>query len=301
MDIKKLRYFSTIAKTGSYTRAAESLYVSQPALSKAIKQLETELGITLFGKQGNRIFMTDVGQALYESSEKIIREFENVTQSIYDTKNLTHGHVKVGIPPIIGVLYFPSIITSFQKKYPGIKINIIEEGADLVISKTRSEILDLGIGIQHVNCDDLTGSMVYQDEVVALVHENNPLSQKESVSFQDLAKEKFHLLSQEFALYSQINEKCLKAGYLPRISSTSSQWDFIVKMVEMGNGCGVAILPKPILSNIPKNTRIVHFHPTFRWEIMIWQKKDRYTSYANRAFVKEIKESFAKKQSAFTQ
>ena len=293
MDIKQLKYFVAVAKTNSFTRAAELLFISQPALSRAIKHLELELGITLFGKSSNKIYMTDAGFALYKSAEKIISEFENVTSSLYDTKNLKQGHIIVGIPPIIGVLYFVSIINCFKNKYPGITLQVIEEGADSVISKVRSEEVDIGIGIQPMQYTDLSGTFVFQDEVVALVHEDHPLANKKAIQFKDLKEENFHLLSKDFSLHSQIMAKCAQAGFSPRISSTSSQWDFIVKMVETGTG--ITILPRPILNKIPPSLRVLTFDPYFKWEIMIWLKKNRYTSYATQAFMEEIKQWFQDK------
>lgn len=292
MDIKQLRYFVTIAKTNSFTRASELLYISQPALSKAVKQLETELGITLFGKHSNKIYMTDAGKTLYQSAEKIIMEFDNATKSLYDTKNLEHGHVIVGIPPIIGVLFFPSIITSFKKKYPGITLQVIEEGADFVIAKVRSGEVDVGIGIQLAQYKDLIGTPVFLDEVVALVHRQNPLAQKDTVRFEDLKNESFHMLSKDFALHSQTMAKCAEAGFIPNVASTSSQWDFIVKMVDMSGG--IAILPRPILNNIPPTLRTLSFDPFFKWQILIWMKKNSYTSFATKALIEEIKEWFQK-------
>lgn len=290
IDIKKLKYFVAVAKTNSFTRAAELLYISQPALSRTIKNLESELGVVLFGKYGNKIYMTDAGTALYKSAEKIITEFENVTDSLYDTKNLEQGHIVVGIPPIIGVLYFVCIINSFKKLYPGITLQVIEEGADKVISRVRSEEVDIGIGIQPTQYHDLTGTLVFQDEVVALVQKDHPLTKKKFIRFEDLKDEDFHLLSKDFSLHSQMMEKCTLAGFSPKIISTSSQWDFIVKMVEMSGG--VAILPRPILTNLPPSLQILSFDPFFKWEIMIWHKRNKYVSYATLAFVEEIKRWF---------
>lgn len=291
MDIRQLKYFVEVAREKSYTKAANKLFVSQPALSKMIKNLENELGAQLFNRQGKNVVLTDCGENLYEKAQKTISYFDGIQESLKDIKELKKGQITVGIPPVIGSLYFAPIISSFKRNYPGINFIMFEEGARTVYTKVIEGVIDVGIVISPVNSRELVSIPVMEDECVVVVNKMNPLSNKQHISFIDLKNEPFNSLNEHFLLYEQIISKCHEAGFEPDITFKSSQWDFIIEMVSLNQG--IAILPRPIVarSDFP-DIRILSLRPSFRWEITIIIKKEKYITYLMKEFINHVKKSF---------
>jgi DNA-binding transcriptional LysR family regulator len=291
MDMLQLKYFVQVAKEKSYTRAAKKLYLSQPALSKTIKKLENELGAKLFDRSGKEVKLTDCGKDLFEKAQKLIWDFNNTIESLQETKDLKRGHITIGIPPVIGTLYFSPIITNFRKMYPGISIDIFEEGAKTVADKVIEGDVDIGIVILPTNTRELIIIPVFKDENVVVVYETNPLALKEKISFKHLKNENFNIFNENFVLYDQIISKCHKSGFEPNITFKSSQWDFIIEMLSLDQG--ISILPRPILNrNKYSHIKTIPLEPLFPWELILIIKKGKYISYAGREFISFVQNHF---------
>lgn len=106
MDIRHLTYFTEVAKHASFTKAASTLHVSQPSLSKTIKQLERELGVPLFYRSSKELRLTDAGEAVLKNAQNVLDAFHNLKGTLSDVVELKKGEISVGIPPIIGLHLF---------------------------------------------------------------------------------------------------------------------------------------------------------------------------------------------------
>nr|WP_269758419.1 LysR family transcriptional regulator [Thalassobacillus sp. C254] len=102
MDIRHLEYFSEVAKHLSFTKASQTLHVSQPSISKAIKNLEEELGVPLFYRSSKQLDLTDAGKAVLTNAQTVLAAFRNLTTELNDVMDLKSGEVKIGIPPLLG-------------------------------------------------------------------------------------------------------------------------------------------------------------------------------------------------------
>jgi DNA-binding transcriptional LysR family regulator len=292
MDIRHLTYFVHVAKEKSFTMASQKLHISQPALSKMIKSLEDELGVTLLDRSVKAPKLTDAGENLLEQAQKILEAFEALSKSISDTVNLQKGHITVGVPPVIGTVFFPKVIADFRKKFPGVKFSMIEDGARKIQEKVNEELIDLGVVITPVSSSHFNVVSVIQDEIVLLVHKDHPLASKNQVIMSDLKDEPFIMTTEDFMLHHLILKVCRDAGFEPKIDLVTSQWDFIQELVSLKQG--VSLLPRPILEkfNTP-NIKIIPIadQPELKWEIVIITKKGRYVSYAMKEFMNMVQNS----------
>ncbi|MFC4025307.1 LysR family transcriptional regulator [Oceanobacillus longus] len=286
MDLRQLEYFTEVAKQSNFTKAALTLHISQPSLSKTIKKLETDLGTPLFYRESKQLRLTDAGEAFLVGTKKVLQAFENLTSELNDVVDLKQGEIKIGIPPIIGATFYSKLISNYKEAYPSIDIKLTEVGSNKIKHGVAEGELDIGLicnlPIQQENFEIIK---LVKDPLVLIVHKDNPLSEKETIDFSHIEKEPLIMYRQDFSLHDKIIEACGKLDFYPNIVCESSQKDFMVEMVEAK--LGVALLPSKICSQI-NNEKIIAIpfkNPAVNLELgMIW-KKDRYLSHAVRKFI----------------
>ncbi|WP_346884902.1 LysR family transcriptional regulator [Clostridium sp. UBA4395] len=290
MSIRNLTYFVEVVREGNFTRAARNLNLSQPALSKVIKNLECELKVQLIDRRAKHFKLTDAGEIFYDNSEKALESINKELEKLYDSVNFEKGRIIVGIPPVIGTAIFPTLLSDFKKRYPNIEIVLIEGGANIIKDMVDKVEVDIGIVMLPFESDDfLTIPMIYSSSKL-IVHRSHKLASEKTVRLEELKEEQFVTLSEEYMLYNQIMHACKSKGFKPKIIFKSSQWDFVAKMVSINEG--IAILPAPIIrifnSNEISNLSIIE--PELPWNIGMIVKKDKYISYAMRKFIEFVKQ-----------
>ncbi|OAB47724.1 LysR family transcriptional regulator [Paenibacillus antarcticus] len=285
LDIRHLQYFMEVARHRSFTKAAEFLYITQPTISKTIKNIEEELDIVLFDRSSKKIELTDAGKIMFEQGQHIVNSFQNLSSELQDLQNLRKGHIRIGLPPMIGSSFFPEVIGQFHQQYPDVSIQLFEDGAKKVELDVESGLLDIGVTVLPTN-DALFHSFSFaQENLKLLVHPTHTLAKRESVSLLELEEELFVLFSEDFALHDRIISECVRAGFQPHVVYESSQWDLISGMVAAN--LGIALLPETICREVDASR--IHIvplvNPSIPWQLgMIW-RKDRYQSFAAQEWI----------------
>lgn len=288
VDIRHLEYFSEVAKHLNFTKAAAVLHISQPSLSKAIKNLEEELGVPLFYRSSKQMELTDAGKAVLVNARKVIDGFKNLTSELTDVIELKKGEIRIGISPTIDATFFSKLIGDFKEAYPLVKLILTEVGTKTIKQGIDDGSLDVGfisknfpIQKEFLNMIDL-----YKDPLMLIVHKNHPLALKEEIDFSDLKTEPFILYQKTFSLFDRIIERCTKKDFYPNIICESSQKDFMIELVE--TNLGIALLPKRICKKIySKDIIAIPFKKSQEINLelaMIW-KKDKYIPFAVSEFI----------------
>lgn len=145
IDNRKLRYFVTVVEFGSFTKAAEALHVTQPALSRQIKQLEEELGFDLLLREGRGIRMTDAGEALLLHARTIARDFERLREDMRARSGEPTGRVVFGIPPTLADTLVPRLVEAARHKFPLVTLKVAEGLTPVLLGWLRSSDADLAI------------------------------------------------------------------------------------------------------------------------------------------------------------
>lgn len=128
MKIIQLEYFSAVCRYHSITQAAQKLYVTQPAISNAIRELEKEFSISLFSRTKNHMVLTKEGEEFYQKASVLLNNIHETTSELYDLgKQITP--IRIGIPPLLSTVFFPDMLTAFYKKYPNIPVELFEYGS----------------------------------------------------------------------------------------------------------------------------------------------------------------------------
>ncbi|MCZ8511028.1 LysR family transcriptional regulator [Paenibacillus filicis] len=286
MDIRHLQYVRQVVKCGSFTKAADKLHITQPTISKMIGNLEDELGVEVFVRSGKRLELTDAGQVIYERAQHILQSFDSLTSELNDLTKLKKGRIRIGLPPMVGAHFFPTVMSSFRNDYPGIMLELVEDGSKKVESFVADGSLDMGVALlptQEASFDSFT---IVKEKLMLVVHPSHRLADRQQVGLPELAEEPLITFREDFALHDRIQEACLQAGFEPRVVYESSQWDFISEMVAAN--LGLAMLPQPICARLDcrKVATVPLDTPVIPWQLaMIW-RKEGYLSFAAREWIR---------------
>ena len=189
MEIHHLRYFVEIARNKSFTRAAEQLYITQPMLTRVIKQLEEELDAKLIERTSKSFRLTDVGEAFYLQAQDLLLRYNDLYRTIDDVRSVRSGEVRLSTPGVLLDMYFAPLLAQFRNKFPGIDINIVEEGSKLVVKALLSNQADLGmvmLPVEHSSQFETT--VVVRDQVRLMVGKGHRLAGCGQVHIRELKR-----------------------------------------------------------------------------------------------------------------
>ena len=287
MEIRQLEYFVELAKTKNFRKASENLHLSQPALSKSIRLLEMELNTVLIERSNKSFELTDTGQALFQKAVFLIQQFKDIYKTIDDVRLSNEGEIKIGIPNILGFLCYFDIICEFQKQYPGIHISVSGEGTKDISAALREERIDLGLGMLSENVPipkDLLVIPLTHDEGVLVVNKNKAYAAMDVISIHDVKEENFVLTNEQYLLYDDFMQLCMQEGFTPNVVAKSSQWDFLLKMVE--SDFGISVLPRPLIekSELPK-IKALRIKEGYDWDIGFFLLRNRPRTHAMNKFI----------------
>ena len=255
MDVRMLQYFLTIAREKNITRAAESLHMAQPPLSRQLQQLEDELGVTLFTRSRKGMELTDEGKLLQERALRILELMDKTRQEISDAAGGVSGTVYIGASETIVVTSIPSILSGFHKLYPEVTYQIRGGNSDDVIARLEQGLLDFAIIREPYNHEDLQGMRLWQEAWCVLLPSDDPLAKRpgDTVTIRDLADRELivpSIASRRKEIESWFTDEGLTAHifceYAPLISS--------VHLVRQQVGC--AILPESVSNILTENDTV---------------------------------------------
>lgn len=288
MDFIHLVYFFEVARQQNFTKASKVLYVSQPTISKLIKNLENELGVALFYRTPKRVLLTDAGQLLLDKATIIIETLNSIHTDLADLTGTPRGRLKIGMSPMVQTL-FPQAIAEFKSLYPKIIIDLIEVGSKKVEQGISEGTIDVGIMMLPTRGkEELVVFPFISDPIMLIVHPSHPLASKQFVDMSDLRDEPFVLYKEDFALHDHVIEKCHELGFEPNIVCETAQWDFMANSV--ASKLGIAFLPSTLCSRI--NSQLVKTLPIVNgiipWNLALVWKNNTYLSYPTKVWLKHI-------------
>ncbi|MEK3725515.1 MULTISPECIES: LysR family transcriptional regulator [unclassified Paenibacillus] len=288
MDIRQLSYFVEVARLKSFTKASQTLLVSQPSISKTIKNLEDELGVLVLNRSEKEVELTDAGHLVYEQALHIMQSMKDLSLSIHELVQVKRGKVVMGLMPTVGALLFPQIIVGFKSQYPGIDIQMVEYSAKHLEVQVNDGHIDFGVTVLPVDTGLYGTFSLLKEDLVAIVDSQHWLASKESVDLKELEEEPFILFSKEFVLYDVVIQACWQAGFEPRVVHMSSMWDLVCEMV--ANQQGISLIPRSMasrLKHLPIHTAAIT-SPAMVWELALIYRRNQYLSYASREFIAYI-------------
>ena len=215
MDITKIESFITLVKIQNFARAADHLYISQPALSKRIQALENELGVPLFNRIGNKTFLTIQGEAFRPFAEEMAASYYNAKEYIRQIETMEYGTLNFGATNFIGVYLAPQMIAHFHKKYPNIKINMIISSSKNILEMLHKNQLELVFLSDYIlsEPEQYIVNQYIQDDLKLIVGNQHKLFGSTSCSLFDVADDLYITKKAQSSQYRFLNEIFRKFGF----------------------------------------------------------------------------------------
>ena len=243
MDFEKLRTFYTIARTKSFTKAAEELNLTQPAVSSQISSLEEKYGIRLFERIGRKVYLTKAGEVLLPYAEKIIAMFEEAKLAITKIKDPTFGKLNFGASMISGIHIIPGILEEFKRAYPKIETHVRITYAYEILNLIEENEIDFGIiderGTERAKTIFEIEPLV-EDRLILVVHPDHKLAKRKRIKIKELKKENLILTEKRSSLRAFFELSLTKKGLTLFPFMEFGNVEAVKKMVE--KGLGVAVL-----------------------------------------------------------
>jgi len=280
MDIRHLKYFIEVARQKSFTRAAETLHVSQSAISKMIKDLEEELGFFLFNRSSRQIQLTDTGETFLLHSQEVVTLFNNLSVEVESAAKLDKGKVVIGLPPITGSTRFAQLLGEFKKKYQQIDIALFEYGSKTIELGIQDGSIDIGIICNLPDSNAYHSFALSNDPLWVIVSPEHRISRLNEVGLAELSNEQFVMYRQDFSLHHVIVNNCIAAGFQPSIIFETTQRELMTQLV--ATNLGVALLPSKTCAELdPKSIKAIPLvRPQIHHDMSIIWKKGRHLNRA---------------------
>lgn len=239
MELDQLRYFLRVAERGNFTRAAEDMLISQPALSRSIQKLEEELGQPVFERKTRSVSLTDAGTLLQARAQQVLSILEDTKAEITDDGE--SGRIRVGAIPTIAPFFLPAVLQKFSKKFPKATLVVQENTTDgLLKSCTQGEV-DLAILALPVPARYLEVESLFEEELLLVLPTDHPLVEKKRIRLSDVEPYPFVLLDEAHCLSDNIVSFCRERSFQPVAVERTSQLAMVQELVSLSHG--VSMIP----------------------------------------------------------
>ncbi len=198
VTLRQLRALVAVADTGSFTLAAERLFITQSALSGLIKELESTLGLRLFDRSTRRLRLSDTGRELYPQIEKILHDLDGVVSEVGNLKDLQRGTVRVAVPQLLACTLLPELMAGFRVQHPGVTLRLVDCAVESVMARVFSGEVDMGIGPEREANSDIAAEQLFSLPFMAVMPSGHPLVRKPLLRWQDLAGQSLITLQGQF-------------------------------------------------------------------------------------------------------
>lgn len=217
MELRHLRYFIALAGTLNFTRAAESVHVTQSTLSHQIRQLEDEIGQPLFARVGKRVFMTEAGEAFFTYASRALSEIDQGLGELKAGDVSMSGVVRVGTTHTFNLGFIPECVAQFLSRNATVKVVIEELPADAIAASLDAGQLDIGVAYRPELRFGLRFEPLFNEELVLVVADSHPWAGRKRIRMIELHREPLVMLPSSFSTRRMLDEFFTAAGASPNI------------------------------------------------------------------------------------
>jgi DNA-binding transcriptional LysR family regulator len=285
LDIRALRYFAEVVNCGGFSRASAILHVTQPAISRAVRLLEEELGVRLLIREPKSVKPTREGEVVYRHAAQMLRHVRQLTSELTDMKSELKGEFRVGLPPLVGSTFFPDVIAQFRREYPGVELHIAEFFSSRLEQALDEGQIDIAAAMLPVDLDRFVVQQFAADRLMFVVNPGHEISTCSAMRILALKTQPLVTFTKDFKLCRLIEDACRAQGFMPSVVGRSSHLDLVLAMVS--SGMGITVLPKSVIerSNLGQFVAVPIVKPAIRFELALVRPRQSYVSHGCRAWL----------------
>lgn len=288
MNIEALRGFLTVCRQGSFTEAAKSLYLTQPAISQQVKTIEDELGIPLIEKRGRELHLTPAGEEVKARAEEVFSCLDQMVEAVDDIKGLRRGRISVAASDTVVMYLFPKWMKKFRSKYPDITIYLTDRMSHSVEERVVSGQSDLGLITMPPASQEVVAEKFHEEKLRLILPTDDPLAKKTRLEMKSIASRPRIALGRGSATRKLIDAVFASRGLEWTPSMELSGFEMIKRYVAAG--FGASIVPGMALKK-GEGYAIKNLPQSFpNQDIGIIRRKGRYLSKPLQALIEIIKE-----------
>jgi LysR family hydrogen peroxide-inducible transcriptional activator len=251
MTLTQLEYVIAVDDFGSFSRAAEKCFVTQPTLSMQIQKLEDELSVQIFDRTKKPIKTTPIGQEIIEQARQNVQGMERIRELVTEHNREIKGHLRVGIIPTLAPYLLPLFLTSFIQKYPQVHVSIEEYISEQIIQKLKQNWLDVGILVTPLDDPSITEIPLFYEQFHAYISTHHPLTHQHIIELENLDIDDMLLLSEGHCFREQVVNICpdkQRHDWKAQIRFESGSLETLKRIIEQDYG--YTLLPELALQNI---------------------------------------------------
>ena len=241
ISLKQMRAFVAVARAGSFTRAADQLFITQSALSSLIRNLESELGLRLLDRTTRRLELTDAGTELLGSLDQLLGDLDRMTSDLHDVSVVRRGRVRIGATPLLASTFLPVAIQSFAQRYPEITVRVVDDASAKLMQALEQGDIDLLIATLDGDHPELASTVVLTDVMVFVCRREHRLGDASQVTWNDLRSESVIAMCNGSGLRAIMDQSLASIGTAINPLQEVNHVATAVAMVAAG--MGVAVLP----------------------------------------------------------
>lgn len=243
--MRQLEYIVSLADTGQFVQTARQCGVSQPALSKQIREVEEMLGVVLFERARPRVLVTEVGEEIVRRAMRVLAEARELTAAAAAWSGPRRGTLRLGVIPTVAPYGLPGLLAKLRRLFAGVTYAIHELQTEVLIEQLRAGAIDLGLLARPFDAQGLAGSDLVVEPFVLVAPKGHPLAARGAVAMRDIVGASLILMQDGHCLRDQAIEVCALAGPPPAASVEAASVSTLIRMVE--SGLGATLLPAAAL------------------------------------------------------
>ena len=239
MELRHLRYFVTVADAGGVSRAAVRLNISQPALSRQIRDLETELGVSLFDRRGGRLVLTGEGEDLLARGRQLLTDADSFRERAGALRGGDAGIIRVGVAPLTLESLLPPFLIRHQRRHSGVEVHLTEDSPGrLFAGLERGE---LSVAVSFPGHEGLGSRLLFPLCALAVMSREHRLGRRATLEVAEVAEERLLLLNRQFLTRQWFDTACQRAHLRPKVLLESTAPHAVIALARVGYG--IAIVP----------------------------------------------------------
>jgi DNA-binding transcriptional LysR family regulator len=286
VNLDQLRIFQAVAQSRSFTRAAGLVHLTQPGISKHIKQMEQYYGVPLFDRTGKKATLTAPGEILFAATQEIMAVIDAAERRIDDLKGLRGGRLRLGASFPVGVYLLPGVLANFRKRYPAVEVTLDISLSEAIEARVLANELDLGLVSHQPRDSKLFSKAFMTDELIVILPRNHKWAAKRRIKPEDMLAETFVVAARGAGTRSVVEERLKAMGIVLEKVLEFGNLEGVKHAVEAGLGISIqarSVVRREISAGSLRALPLARMDP--RIQYLYIYRKNRHLSQAAQEFL----------------